>query len=178
MCIRDRPLLQDRMPAQRPLLRQLAYAFAWQTGRGVASHKDSWGKITEIERCSPADGAEIIAQMMLFSDLPGLSVASALKFFLDQSYEALLASKESKGDLQILLNELRNPTKKASQVIGTVNRICSFLLKFSRTAYVLRNAVFDAVFFWPLLVYQKEERRLASGAHPAAISSPRPKRRV
>lgn len=167
-----KPLLQDRMPAQRPLLRQLAYAFAWQTGRGVASHKDSWGKITEIERCSPADGAEIIAQMMLFSDLPGLSVASALKFFLDQSYEALLASKESKGDLQILLNELRNPTKKASQVIGTVNRICSFLLKFSRTAYVLRNAVFDAVFFWPLLVYQKEERRLASGTGYGSTSFP------
>ena len=149
------PQLQKRLPKEKNLLSNVREVEKWYRRPTVLERTDHYGNLTKLERCSPSEGAELIAQMVLLSDLPAESIVNALSFFVDDVFRNMQIKSEDVVRFQSLLDDLRNPRSSTTTSLKVINRIHGHLLSQSKKADILRNTLLDALLFWPLLILDR-----------------------
>ena len=149
------PQLQKRLPNEKNLLSEVREIEKRYRKPTVLERTDHYGNLTKLERCAPSEGAELIAQMVLLSDLPAESIVNALSFFVDDVFRKMQIKSEDLVRFQSLLDDLRNPRSNTTNSLKVINRIYGHLLSQSKKAEILKNTLLDALLFWPLLILDK-----------------------
>jgi len=154
------PLIAERVPQQASTVTQILKLLAWYKQPIYHNVLDDRGRPLEIQAASPAEAARIIAQMILFSDLPALPLVGALKFFVSEVYASLLKDENRISHLQVLLDKVRTPGFERRAIVDCVREITAILDCPNRTpnyATAIEIALLDAVLAWPLLIYRNPD---------------------
>ena len=152
-------VVQSQLPNEKKILSKMAVHLEHIKATGVLLRTDQSGASTELKRASLAEGADIIAQMLLFSDLPAVSIAAALSFFLDDAFQRLQSNQADLDQLQSYVDSVRALKHNSLSSLKAQSDLTRFLLNFSSQAILIENSVLDALLFWPLLVFK------SPGAH-------------
>ncbi len=171
LCCLDK--LGERVNVSKQVLRGFRSSLDWITKPRNLNHSTKQIKSLTLNRCSLADGADLIAQMILFSDLNAVSVSSALEFFVDERFGRIQSEAGNLDKLQSYLDRMRSPTVQTTESIRIVNELCGFLISMSTHGILIKNSVLDSLLFWPLLVYRRElfynKKRSEAGSYSFPI---------
>ena len=151
------PVIAERVPRMASTVTQIQKLLAWYKQPLHHERWDDRGKPLTIQAACPADAAGIIAQMILFSDLPALPLVGALKFFASEDYANLHNDTSGMSHLQSLLDKVRTPGLERSAIVRCIREVAVVLDLPNRTpnyAMPIENALLDAVLAWPLLIYR------------------------
>jgi len=148
--------------------------------RALLAHwKDLYGEFTRGRRETDAEGvpkpsqanaAKLIAHQILYSDASIKSVVGALSTYLSAGFEAILDSDADISAFALAITTLRRKSNTAaSHVVGITNLI-DLLSKYSKRALLVRNALFDNVLAWPVVLFGEDEDKIIGAiAVPVAV---------
>lgn len=163
----------ERVSVPKRVLNGFRTSLEWINKPRNLNHSTRNIKSLTINRCSMADGADLVAQMILFSDLNAVSVSSALEFFVADDFGRIRGEVEKLNKFQAFLDRIRSPDNSTTESICVVNQMCGFLISLSMHGILVKNSVIDSLLFWPLLVYRRElfynRRRKEAGSYSFPI---------
>ncbi|WP_457648367.1 hypothetical protein [Profundibacter sp.] len=171
LCCSER--VGERVSIPKQVLSGFRTSLEWISKPRDLNHSTRHIKSLTVNRCSMADGADLVAQMILFSDLNAVSVSSALEFFVADSFAKIRSETGKLDKFQRFLDQIRSPANSTTETIRIVNKMCGFLILISKQGILVKNSVIDSLLFWPLLVYRRElfynRRRKEAGSYSFPI---------
>lgn len=107
-------------------------------------------------RPSQINGARLVAHQILYSDARAKAVVEAYSAFLSEEVNELADSESELKSLSVVLRRLREATSATAPLVIAVNEIQSFFGRRSKTSLLVRNALFDSILSWPLVVFRSK----------------------
>jgi hypothetical protein len=104
-------------------------------------------------RPSQANAAKLIAHQILFTDARPVAIAAASHALLSRKFVAALNDPAQLEMLLAPLAILHNPTAHTSELLTAIIHLNSYFTRHSHAWNLVRNALFDHVLTWPILVF-------------------------
>jgi hypothetical protein len=123
---------------------------------------DTYAETTNIRwskdatpRPSLAMGANLVAHQILFSASRPEAIVGACARFLGNKFREF--QKSDLTSLRAPLVQVRNVSAHTRRLIDSIANLTAVLTKYSQSGVLVRNALLDLVFTWPILVFGKAE---------------------